>query len=204
MTVVNPRERVPGVSEKATELIREIFPEFGGITIGWNLNVKKQTTPTQRKKIIDALRPYATQSFAEPATRKFFSIAITFGAKDLDVTPIVDELEHYQHSTDPKVKDMISHDQSLLMDVVSPPNFEQFNRYLALDGPALTDGQTLFLCGAIKTKAFRMAPEFQWLKTSRFAKLADSVYPMTFMGKPDRVKWVREEALAAIAALEEH
>ncbi|MGJ4077305.1 hypothetical protein ACN4EB_06210 [Corynebacterium macclintockiae] len=204
MTVVNPREEVPGVTEKATKLIREVFPDFAGMTFSWDLNIKKKTTPTQRKNIIDALRPYTTRSFAEPATRDFFSIAVTFGAKDLDVTPIVDELEHYQHSTDPKVKDMISNDQSLMMDVVAPTNFEQFNRYLRLEGEALMDGQTLFLRGAIKTKAFRMAPEFQWLKTSRFAKHPQSVYAMTFMGKPDRVKWVREEALAAKAALEEH
>ncbi|SCX11829.1 hypothetical protein [Corynebacterium jeikeium] len=142
--------------------------------------------------------------FSDPATRKYFGIAITLGAKDLDVTPIVDELELYQNTTDPTALRMISRDQGYMMDVVAPTNFEQFNRYLRLEGEALMDGQTLFLCKAVKTKSFRMAPEFQWLKTSRFAKHPESVYILTFMGKPDRVKWVREEALAAEAALEEH
>lgn len=204
MTIVNPYEEVPNVSEKASNLIRQAIPDFSGIDYHWNLTIKKNSTLAQRKKAIELLRPYAADTFSDPATRKYFAIAVTLGAKDLDVTPIVDELEQYQNTTDPTALEMIGRDHSHMMDVVAPTNFEQFNRYLRLEGKALMEGQTLFLCGAIKTKAFRMAPEFQWLKTSRFAKHPESVYAMTFMGKPDRVKWVREEALAAEAALKEH
>lgn len=204
MTIVNPYDDVPGVDEKANSIIRQAIPDFSGIDYHWNLTIKKNSTLAQRKKAIELLRPYAADTFSAPATRQYFAIAVTLGAKDLDVTPIVDELEQYQNTTDPTALEMIEQDQSHMMDVVAPTNFEQFNRYLRLEGEALMYGQTLLLRGAIKTKAVRMAPEFQWLKTSRFAKHPQSVYAMTFMGKPDRVKWVREEALAAEAALKEH
>lgn len=203
MTIVNPYEKVPGVDEKASNVIRQVIPEFSGFDIYWTDTIKKYSSLAQRKKVIELFRPYAAETFSDPATRKYFAVAVTLGAKNLDVTPIVDELEQYQNTTDPTALRMIGRDQSHMMDVVAPTNFEQFNRYLRLEGEELMDGQTLFLCKAVKTKSFRMAPEFQWLKTSRFAKHPESVYILTFMGKPDRVKWVREEALAAEAALEE-
>ncbi|MCG7457566.1 hypothetical protein [Corynebacterium sp. ACRPH] len=203
MTIVNPYDDVPGVDERANSIIRQAIPDFSGIDYHWNLTIKKNSTLAQRKKAIELLRPYAADSFSDPATRQYFAVAITLGAKDLDVTPIVDELEQYQNTTDPTALEMIEQDQSHMMDVVAPTNFEQFNRYLRLEGEALMYGQTLFLCKAVKTKSFRMAPDFQWLKTSRFAKHPQSVYILTFMGKHDRVKWVSEEALAAKAALEE-
>lgn len=63
MTIVNPYDDVPGVDEKASNVIRQVIPEFSGIDYHWNLTIKKNSTLAQRKKAIELLRPYAADTF---------------------------------------------------------------------------------------------------------------------------------------------
>lgn len=146
-------------------------------------------TPEQAAQVINLLKPYATASFDRTTTREFFAIALNMGAHDLDVTPIIDEAERYQTSTDLEILEMIDDDQALLLEVITPSNFEQLNRYLQLDGPALIDNQIEFLRKAVRNKTFRNAPEFQWLATSRFATIPESAYAISFIGQTGPILW---------------
>lgn len=159
-------------------------------------------TPEQAAQVINLLKPYATASFDQTATRELFAIALNMGAHDLDVIPIIDEAERFQTSTDLEILEMIDDDQALLLEVITPSNFEQFNRYLKLDGPALIDNQVEFLRKAVRNKAFRNAPEFQWLATSRFATIPESAYAISFIGQTGPILWDSTEEEDLIDSLE--
>lgn len=159
-------------------------------------------TPEQAAQVINLLKPYATASFDQTATRELFAIALNMGAHDLDVIPIIDEAERFQTSTDLEILEMIDDDQALLLEVITPSNFEQFNRYLKLDGPALIDNQVEFLRKAVRNKAFRNAPEFQWLATSRFATIPESAYAISFIGHTGPILWDSTEEEDLIDTLE--
>lgn len=201
-TVVSPVLPVAGVDEKVWDLTKQVLPDAPALGMGWHKEIIRRSTPEQLNQIIQLLKPLATASFEDPATRQFFAIAINLGANDLDVTPIVDEAERYQESTDPDVLDMIDDDQAGLLDVICPSNFKQFNRYLSLKGPALLDNQIEFLRKAVRNDEFRIAPEFQWLSASRFATIPESAYAISFIGHEGRILWDSAEEEDLIETLE--
>lgn len=188
-TVVNPVVPVAGVSEKAWDLTKQVLPDAPAPGMGWDREIIRRSTPEQLNRIIELLRPLATASFEDPATRQFFAIATNLGATDLDITPIIDETERYQESTDPVALEMIDNDQVLLFDVICPSNFAQLNRYLKLEGTALLDNQIEFLRKAARNTQFRTAPEFQWLSSSRFATIPESAYAISFIGQAGPILW---------------
>lgn len=201
-TVVSPVLPVAGVDEKVWNLTKQVLPDAPSLGMGWHREIIRRSTPEQLNQIIQLLKPLATASFEDPETRQFFAIAINLGANDLDVTPIVDEAEHYQESTDPDVLDMIDNDQWFLPDVICPSNFQQFNRYLSLKGPVLLDNQIEFLRKAVRNDEFRIAPEFQWLSASRFATIPESAYAISFIGQAGRILWDSAEEEDLIETLE--
>ena len=202
MTVVNHVLPVEGVAEKAWALVNQELPDTPALGPGWHRRIIRRSTPEQLDRIIELLTPFATASFEDPATRQFFAIASDLGASDLDVTPIVDEVERYQKSTDPAVLEMIDNDQVLLLDEISPSNFEQLNRYLKLESITLLDNQVEFLRKAVRNKTFRNAPEFQWLATSRFATIPESAYAISFIGHTGPILWDSTEEEDLIDTLE--
>ncbi len=173
----------------ATTIAQQINPTFPGFDHLMASQLRDHFTPEQAAKVINLLKPYATTSFDRTTTREIFAIALNMGAHDLDVTPIIDEAERYQTSTDLEILEIIDDDQALLLEVITPSNFEQFNRYLHLDGPALIDNQVEFLRKAVRNKSFRNAPEFQWLATSRFATIPESAYAISFIGHTGPILW---------------
>lgn len=201
-TVVSPVLPVAGVDEKVWNLTKQVLPDAPSLGMGWHREIIRRSTPEQLNHIIQLLKPLATASFEDPATRQFFNIAINLGATDLDITPIVDEAERYQESADPDVLDMIDNDQAGLLDVICPANFKQFNRYLSLKGPALLDNQIEFLRKAVRNDQFRIAPEFQWLSASRFATIPESAYAISFIGQAGRILWDSAEEEDLIETLE--
>lgn len=201
MTVVCPDLSVPGATEKAWELVRQVLRNPPSPGSGWKRRIIQSSTAEQRNRIVELLRPLATASFTDPSTRKFFAIACDLGANDLDVTSIVDEVLRYQKTTDSVCLEMIESDQLLLLDVIHPTNFSQFNRYLKLESRALINLQIEFLRKAAKNKAFRTAPEFQWLSTSRFATIPETAYAVSFIGQTGPISWDREEEASIIDAI---
>ncbi|MDK8530499.1 hypothetical protein QP900_00050 [Corynebacterium marquesiae] len=201
-TIVDPVAPVAGVSEKAWDLTKQVLPDAPAPGMGWDREILRRSTPEQLNRIIELLRPLTTASFEDPATRQFFAIATNLGATDLDITPIIDEAERYQESTDPVALEMIDNDQVLLFDVICPSNFAQLNRYLRLDGTALLDNQIEFLRKAARNTQFRTAPQFQWLSSSRFATIPESAYAISFIGQAGRILWDSAEEEDLIETLE--
>ncbi|SES03848.1 hypothetical protein [Corynebacterium cystitidis] len=166
---VNPYATIPEVNEFIDGIIYRTVPDFDMDQVLWDRELRKATTREQRKEIIENLRPYAERSFDDPATRKFFSVAIMVGAKDLDITYIVDEMEKYQYAEGREADMMLSSDWSMIDEVPHKRNFDQMNRFLRLDGEILHEGQVLIVRGISRRKQSRLDERFQWLKQSRFA-----------------------------------
>ena len=202
MTVVNPDLPVPGVVDKAWRIIQNVLSSDHSFSSIWDSRIVRNLTTEQLDRVFATLLPLATASFADPATRKFFGIAVNLGATDIDVTPIINEAEIYQNSSDPIALEMLDYDQTLLLDVIVPANFEQFNRYLKLTGSALAENQILFLRKAVRKNYFRTAAEFQWLSCSRFASIPGSAYAVSFIGQAGPILWDSDEETRTIEVLE--
>lgn len=202
---MNPRDLSNSTSSAlkvATILAQQVNPTFPGFERVSARQLHDHFTSQQTIEIIKLFRPLAAESFANPSARIFFAILLNMGADDVDVTPIVDEAERFQHSTNPIIREMIDNDQALLLAVIKPSNFTLFNRYLQLHGPALTGNQVELLRKAAKDGAFRTAAEFQWLSRSRFASIPGSAYAVSFIGQAGPILWDSDEETRTIEVLE--
>ncbi|WP_342318506.1 hypothetical protein [Corynebacterium mayonis] len=185
MPVPNPFEPIFDSKQFLTERFIELIPGFREEQdkdnyVNHAVAAVEMTDRKMRRDIIAALRPYAEQLHWGPISRGAFGMLNQLGAKDLDVTAVVDEFEKYKEYPANKTKTLFSGRTGSLQRNVHPRNFEQFNRFLKMQSsrrpdPLLKSQQGLIWDGVGTSKKFREHPGFAWLVHSRFAGTAPEV-----------------------------
>lgn len=122
----------------------------------------------EKQTMIVQLREMAADGPMDKFKRSVFGLASQLGAKDFDVTVIVDELEEIQYSKDPNASAIYQSSITSLLSFFSVGNFDQFNRFLRLESPQLFKQQILLIIEGVKKKRFRTDDRFAWLVDSKF------------------------------------
>ncbi|WP_342319126.1 hypothetical protein [Corynebacterium mayonis] len=177
MTVPNPFQWNEEVDQFLIEQFKELIPEFrekyekySNFTIGAKIHADTET----RQEVIAALRSYAEEGPWGPFRRGIFRMLVDFGAKDLDVTPVVDEVEKYKDYPAEETKFLFDAATAELTGSVHPRNFDQLNRFFSLQSSISPDPLAFFQHSLIwyaswKSQKFREDSRFLWLVDSRFA-----------------------------------
>ena len=176
MAVPNPFEPNEEAEQFVIEQFNELIPRFreeqeNYVDYAWA--AQELADVKTRKKVIAELRPYAEDPAWSVVSQNVFGMLLQLGAKDLDVTAVVDEFEKYKDYPAEETKLLFDGDTGFLQESVHPRNFDQFNRFLKLESsidpdPLRESQHDLIWFAAQKSKKFREDPRFAWLVNSRF------------------------------------
>ena len=176
MAVPNPFERNVEANQFVIEQFNELIPRFReeqGNYVNFVRAALRLADAKTKKKVIAELRSYAEDPQWGEISRGVFGMLLQLGAKDLDVTAVVDEVEKYKDYPAEETKLLFDGDTGLLQESVHPRNFDQLNRFLKLESsidpdPLRESQHDLIWFAAEKSKKFREDPRFAWLVNSRF------------------------------------
>ena len=177
MAVPNPFKPNEEAEQFVFEQFNELIPRFReeqGNYVNFVRAALRLADAKTKKKVIAELRSYAEDPQWGEISRGVFGMLLQLGAKDLDVTAVVDEVEKYKDYPAEETKLLFDGDTGLLQESVHPRNFDQLNRFLKLESsidpdPLRESQHDLIWFAAKKSKKFREDPRFAWLVDSRFA-----------------------------------
>ena len=176
MAVPNPFEPNEEAEQFVIEQFNELIPRFReeqGNYVDYARAAQELADVKTRKKVIAELCPYAEDPAWSVVSQNVFGMLLQLGAKDLDVTAVVDEVEKYKDYPAEETRLLFNGDGAFLQESVHPRNFDQLNRFLKLQSsitpdPLMDVQNSVIWFAAQKSKKFREDPRFAWLVNSRF------------------------------------
>ena len=153
------------VTEAVNEIIRGVVPEFDlrQSYYFWARDNRKFTV-AEKRQVRALLEPELKDNWKRDyRTYLIFSTLANMGFKDLDVTALVDRFVAIGDSQAKMHFDERDFIANMLLLCVHPSNFAAYDRFFRVEGIWNESLQSMVLGYALKIKAFREDPRFDWL-----------------------------------------
>ena len=153
------------VTEAVNEIIRGVVPEFDlrQSYYYWARDNRKFTV-AEKRQVRALLEPELKDNWKRDyRTYLIFSTLANMGFKDLDVTALVDRFVAIGDSQAKMHFDERDFIANMLLLCVHPSNFAAYDRFFRVEGIWNESLQSMVLGYALKIKAFREDPRFDWL-----------------------------------------